>query len=484
MVFLRSVPATVKVPRSYSMSDSRGFEQVGRDLLALRDDLVDRLHDRRAADRDRARAVGAHAEEDAPGVAVDDVHVLDRHAEPVGDDLRERGLVSLAVGVRAGEHRHRSRGMHADLAGLEQPGARAERARDVGGRDAAGLDVGRVAQPAQLAAPLGVLAARLEAGDVRDLQRLGERRLVVAGVVEQRDRRLVGELLDEIAPADLGRVDLQLARGGFDEALDDVGGFRPARAAVRVHRRGVGEDRGDLAVDHRRRVLPREQRGVEDGRDAGGEGGEIGAHVRGGRDAHREELAVLVERQLRLRHVVAAVRVREEGLGALRGPLDRAVQLLRRPGDDGLLGVEVDLGAEAAADVGRDHAHLVLGQPQHERRHEQALDVRVLVRDVERVGIVGARVARDRGARLDGVGDEAVVDEFERRDVVRAGESLVHGALVADRPHVAGVVGRAVVHDRRAGLARVGGLHDRGQDFVVDVDQLGRIAAPDGASRR
>ena len=110
-------------------------------------------------------------------------------------------------------------------------------------------------------------------------------------------------------------------------------------------------------------------------------------------DAQREELAVLVERELGVRDVVAAVRVGEERLAALGGPLDRAVDVLRRPDHRGLFGVQVDLRAEAAADVGRDHAHLVLGQAEHERRHQQALDVRVLARHVERVAVVGAAVA-------------------------------------------------------------------------------------------
>ena len=57
------------------------LEQVRGDLLALGDDLVERLDDRRAADRQRARAVGAHAERNATGVAVDDVDVVDRDAE-------------------------------------------------------------------------------------------------------------------------------------------------------------------------------------------------------------------------------------------------------------------------------------------------------------------------------------------------------------------------------------------------------------------
>ena len=57
------------------------LEQVGGDLLALGDHLVDRLDDRRAADRERAAAVGAHAERHAAGVAVDDLDVVDRDAE-------------------------------------------------------------------------------------------------------------------------------------------------------------------------------------------------------------------------------------------------------------------------------------------------------------------------------------------------------------------------------------------------------------------
>ncbi len=79
------------------------FQQVGGDLPALGDDLVHRLDDRGAADRQRARAVGPHAVGDLGGVAVDDLDRLDRDAEPVGDELGERRLVPLAVAVRAGQ---------------------------------------------------------------------------------------------------------------------------------------------------------------------------------------------------------------------------------------------------------------------------------------------------------------------------------------------------------------------------------------------
>jgi hypothetical protein len=84
-----------------------------------------------------------------------------------------------------------------------RPGARAERTGDVRRRDAAGLDVAAVAQAALEALRLALLAALLEALDVRQRVGLEQRAVVVAGVVLQRHRRLVRELADEVALADL-----------------------------------------------------------------------------------------------------------------------------------------------------------------------------------------------------------------------------------------------------------------------------------------
>ena len=98
---------------------------------------------RGAAHRAGAAAVGAHAERNLPGVAVDDLHLLHRNAQLVGHQLRERRLVPLPVRVRARVHGHPARRMHADLARLVEAGAGAERADDLGRRDGARLDVGR-----------------------------------------------------------------------------------------------------------------------------------------------------------------------------------------------------------------------------------------------------------------------------------------------------------------------------------------------------
>ena len=427
------------------------------------------------ADGERARPVGAHAERHAARVAVDDVHVVERNAELGRDDLRERGLVALPVAVRAGEDRHAARRMHAHFARFEKARARAQRAGDVRRREPAGFDVGRVADAAQLAALRGFRLACREAGDIRHLVRFVERRVVVAGVVAERDRRLVRKRADEVAAADFVLRDAEIHADLVDEPLDHVRGLGPSGAAVGVHRGGVGERRGHLRVDRGRRVLPREQRRVQDRRDARGERRQVRAH-RGRRvHAHREELAVLVAGHLGVRDVVAAVRIREKAFAALGRPLDRAIDALRRPDHRRLFGVEVDLRAEAAADVRRDHPHLVLRQAEHERGHEQALDMRILVGDIERIAVVGAAVRSNRRARLDRVGDQPVVDDVELRDVRGLGEGGVHRRLVAQRPRVALVAGCPVVDLRRTGLQRVDAIDHCGKLVVIDDDELGGI---------
>ncbi len=442
------------------MSASAASSRCAAIFLPFAIDLVQRLHDRGAAHRQRARTVRAHAERDATGVAVHDFDIGDVDPEPARDDLRKRRLVALAMAVRAGEHRHASRRIDAHLARLEQARARAQRARDVRRRQPARLDVRCVPQPAQHAALGRGGLARRETRDVRDLHRVVERRVVVADIVGQRDRRRVRELADEIASPNLVLRDSRVHGGLVDDALDHVRRLGPARAAIGVDRRRIGERRRHLAEDRRRRVLAGEQRRIENRRNAARERRQVRAHVGGGLHAKGQELAVLVQRQLDVRHVVAAVRIGEECLAAIGRPLDRAIHFLRRPHQCGFLGVQVDLGAEAASDVRRDHAHLRLGQPEHERRHQQPLDVRILVGHVQRVRLVGAAVRRHRRARLDRIRNEAVVDDVELGHRRRLGEGRVDRRLVAQRPRVALVARRLLVDLRRAGLQRLDAVDD------------------------
>ena len=261
----------------------------------------------------------------------------------------------------------------------------------------------------------------------------------------------------------------------LDDGLEQIGRLRPPGAAVGIDRRRVGVDRIDRAMDRRRLVLPGEQGGIQVGRHAGGEGRQIGAHIRDRVDLQRGEVAVGIERQLGLGDVVAAMGVGEEALAALPGPLDRPAEPLGGEQADALLGVDEDLGAEAAADVGRDHPELVLGRHADERRDHEARDVRVLARGVEREGVGGAIVLADRGARLDRVRHQAVVDQLDRGDVGGAGDRLVDRRRIAELPLVDRVPRDLVVDLRLALIAGVRGRHAGRQDLVVDLDQLGGI---------
>ena len=73
------------------------LELLGGQLPGALGDLVRRLLGRDPADLGRLRAVRADALAHLVGVSLDDPHRLDRQAQPVGDDHRERRLVPLPV---------------------------------------------------------------------------------------------------------------------------------------------------------------------------------------------------------------------------------------------------------------------------------------------------------------------------------------------------------------------------------------------------
>ena len=176
-----------------------------------------------------------------------------------------------------------------------------------------------------------------------------------------------------------------------------------------------------------------------------------------------------------MRHMVAAMGITQKRLGTLAVPLDRAIEFLGRPGQAHVLGVQINLGAKTAAHIGRNHTHLVFRQAHHERRHEQTLDVRVLVGHVQRVVVVGTAVAGDRRARLHRVGREAVIEQIDLRDMGCAREGGIHCTLVADRPLVAVVVRGGFMKPGRAGLHAVTHVHHGGQRCVIDHDQFGGV---------
>lgn len=184
-----------------------------------------------------------------------------------------------------------------------------------------------------------------------------------------------------------------------------------------------------------------------------------------------------------MRDMVAAMRISQEGLGAIRGPFHRLLQFARGPDADGFFGIVKDLGAEAAADIGRYHADLVFGQAEYESAKDQPDDMRVLRGRVDR-GVVGAWVVfTDGAARLHRVWRQPVVYQVDLGDMRCLGEGGLSRSLVAEVPVVAEITGRIGMHLRCVGFQRGHHVDDRRQHLIVDIDGLRGIAGFTEAAR-
>ena len=128
-------------------------------------------------------------------VAVDDVDIFHRYTELLGDQLGEGRFVPLAMAVRAGEDADLAAGMDAYLAAFPEANCRSQRTGDLGRGGSAGFDTAGDAdanQPA-LAARLRLFLTQLLV--IGNLFQLVEEPLIVAAVIQERHRRLVGEIV-------------------------------------------------------------------------------------------------------------------------------------------------------------------------------------------------------------------------------------------------------------------------------------------------
>ena len=114
-------------------------------------------------------------------------------------------------------------------------------------------------------------------------------------------------------------------------------------------------------------------------------------------------------------------------------------------------------------------------QAHHKCRQKQALDVRVLVGDIQGVVVTGTVVVPDGSTRLHGVGCQAVVDQVNLGHMGRIGKCCIDGRLVTNGPLVALVVGGDVMDHRCTRGLRITHIHHRCQRFVIHHHQLGRI---------
>ena len=338
-----------------------GFEQVSGQTLGLVDQRFGRLHHCRAPELQRTRAAGAAAAADEIGVHRLQPDAVDRDAGLVAHDHRERSLVALTVRRGAGHHGGRAVGVHFDgavLAGASTCGDLHVR----GHTDAQQRAVAASATHGLLATE--VVIAHQASGLV---ERGGVRAAVVDDAGEGGEREhVVGE---QVALAQLDRVDAQLECRLIDRTLQQRRGLGPAGSAVCPGGCRVGGGHGDVELQSGEPV-----RAVAHPpgscRQECTEAGVRAAvshqpHTQSGEDplACAAELDVLDLRP--------AVGQREHVLAAGGDPRDRTTEAAGELGDDRLFGVEAGLAAEPATDVRCDHAQL--GRLQAERPCCEAL---------------------------------------------------------------------------------------------------------------
>ena len=348
----------------------------------------------------------------------------------------------------------------------------APRIRD--GREAAHLDVGREADPELLRvaalAPLGLLCPQRLVVD--DCERLVERCFVVARVDREPGGNRRRELLDEVLPAQLDRVHVELPRQRVDRTLDRVGRLGPAGAAVGVGRRRVRVDAHALEVVALDGVAAAVEPGAED-RDARRHELEVRAHRSRQPHPHRGDRPVGGRRELHLLDDVASVDGGDVRLRAPLDPLDRPAELPREREAERLLGVDVQLRAEPAADVRGDDPQLRLGDAGDEREG-RAEDVRDLGRRPHRVLALSGDGLHDHAARLDRVRDQPVLVVALLHRHRRLGEQPL-GLSRLELPRVAVVRAQVVVQDRGVVAERSLDVAHRRQLLVVDLDELGGV---------
>ena len=234
-------------------------------------------------------------------------------AEPVGQDLRQRRAVALSVLLLRGDDENRSvfTEPHIDAAV---------------GAAAALFKIHADAEPAKHAPPFGIGPARREALIIGTAKRLFHQFRHLAAVdgaaLDHAERYLVGA--DQVAASHLRPVDTDMRGDMVHQPLHDVIRLRTTGAAIGIDRRRVRHHAEDTQARRLDPVIRRQRAASRQGRDIGAEIRQPGPHVRAHGDGQRVHLAVAVDDGAGLRPVVAAVKVRQERIGACLLPAQLA----------------------------------------------------------------------------------------------------------------------------------------------------------------
>jgi len=336
----------------------RRLQHVRRHLERLVAHLHRRHMSRRSRHHRKPAVRRADAERGRGGVAHGHGDIVHIAAELLADNLRQHGAGALADGGAAAINMH--------LAG------RADAHGDLFERAAAGA-LDEIGDPDPDIAPL--CARRLLTGLEPVTIGPVERRLLafrkIAAVEQNRhaatgfQRHLVGHLVgrDQIAPPHLGGIEAEFARHPVHQPFAYECRLRMPGAAHRCNRDLVGQGEADIHAVGRHLVLKRQafRRVVGDVHAARGVGAVLMDH--GAADA--EDTPVVIDRDFGIPVLIALHGGGDEMLAPVLDPFDRPVQHDGGQGYCYILGIDHQLGAEAAADIGGDDANLIFVAAQH-----------------------------------------------------------------------------------------------------------------------
>ena len=197
-------------------------------------------------------------------------------------------------------------------------------------------------------------------------------------------------------------------------------------------------------------------------------------------------VAVALGREIDVAEDVAAVRRGHERFRAVLHPLHRDAEALGDRGRDVLFAVDVDLGAEAAAHLGRDGADLILAEAGH-RGDERLEDVRVLGRRPDGHRLLARLEVRDHASPFHRAWRETLVHHPLRDDDLGLGECGIDRGVVhlSGRAHAGAARHQRdgqVVRERRVNDGRLPGhgeleIHDRRQRVIRHDDRVCGIAS-------
>jgi hypothetical protein len=131
---------------------------------------------------------------------------------------------------------------------------------------------------------------------------------------------------------------------------------------------------------------------------------------------------------------------------------------------------KVELRPEPPADLRCDDTHFVFWDT--DDHGEQQSDQMGDLRGGPQSQITAARIILgDHPARLDGVGDQALINDTLFDHHLCFPEGFVHIAP-SDSPHEGGVIGNFIMELGCSRLNRLLGVHHHRQRLVVDLDQI------------